>query len=368
MASAVKSTVTTPFPYVVGRMMSLKSADGENISVTITNIYPVTGEYPVTPSTVMEVQIRKEKGFQKAILKLFDRRFGYWREREQRISASECPHTQQTEAAWQDYVRRGSAEVLFDCFSRIDEDEGAGKFRRLYNNDEKTEGERLAEREGSICYSNQITHAHEVQVYRELQALQGRCIPRFMASVTLDMPSTPPDLPPTYFEIRGILLQKVCGFKLEDLRSELPNSPLAWEEIIQNAVDAAKEINRAGVIQMNAGPWNVVVARLDEHTFQPFILDFAHSYIKWQCDEMVGRGDWDDKYGPDPYSFNDNVQTWHNPKCIGFIMVRDVEKATGHKLRINWDISDLTSDSGWILVSNYTLAGPDRNGRYIAMT
>ncbi|RYP50133.1 hypothetical protein DL768_004250 [Monosporascus sp. mg162] len=333
MASAAKGTATTPFPYVVGRMMSLKSADGEDISVTITKVYPLTKVYSLTkiyhltPSTVMEVRIRTEKGFQKAVLKIFDRRFA--NERVRRGYASEYPHTQQTEAAWQDYVRRGSAEVLFDCFRRIDEEEGSGTFSLLYDNDEKPEWERLVEMEGIICYGEQSSHAQEVQAYRELQALQGRCIPHFIASVTLDMPSTPPDLPPTYFEIRGILLQKIRGFKLEDVLSKLPNNLLAWEEIVQNAVDAAKEINRAGVIQNDCGPWHVLVTRLDEHTFRPFIFDFSRAYLKCQYDHTDDPLDWD--------SFKAEAISCGNPRAIGFIMVRDVEKATGYKLRINYD-------------------------------
>ncbi|RYP89567.1 hypothetical protein DL770_004288 [Monosporascus sp. CRB-9-2] len=283
----------------------------------------------------MEVRIRTEKGFQKAILKLFDRRFSIYREREG--YASEYPHTQQTEAAWQDYVRRGSAEVLFDCFRRIDEEEGTGQYHLLYKNDEKTEWERLVEQEGLVCYSEQIRHATEVQAYKELQALQGRCVPRFMASVTLDMPSTPPDLPSTYFEIRGILLQKVCGFKLEDLLSKLPNNPLAWEEIIQNAVDAAKEINRAGVLHRHCSSWNVVVARLDEYTFQPFILDFARACFKWEFEDPGDLSDLDPDDLIDLNTFQNCLHMYHDPKCIGVIMARDVEKATGYKLRINYD-------------------------------
>ncbi|RYP81140.1 hypothetical protein DL769_002149 [Monosporascus sp. CRB-8-3] len=321
MASPAGGTVTTPFPYVVGRKMSLKSTDGDDISVTVTNVYPVT------TSPVMEVRIRTEKGFQKAILKLFDRRFGDLRKLS--TYAPEYPHTQQIEAAWQDYVRRGSAEVLFDYFRRRDEEEGPGMYELPDSDEEEPEWEKPGKREGVICYKNQMYHANEVQAYRELQALQGRCIPRFMASVTLNMPSVPPDLPPTYFEVRGVLLQKVYGFELTDLLSKLPDNPLAWEEIIQNSVDAAKEINRAGVIHMDCSPRNVLVARLDEHTFQPFIIDFALSAFKWQFEDT------DDLL--DLNGFQCNVHMNNNPKAIGVSMVSDVEKATGYKPRINYD-------------------------------
>ncbi|RYO86211.1 hypothetical protein DL766_003569 [Monosporascus sp. MC13-8B] len=144
----------------------------------------------------------------------------------------------------------------------------------------------------------------------------------------------PPDLPPIYFEVRGILLQKICGFKLEDLVSELPDNPIAWEEIIQSAVNAAKEINRAGVIHGEFLPWNIVVARLDEHTFQPFILGFSDSAVKWELEDT----DPIDETGEhNMHSFRLQVHMAHDPDTVGFFMVRDVEKATGYKLRVNYD-------------------------------
>ncbi|RYP72599.1 hypothetical protein DL771_004094 [Monosporascus sp. 5C6A] len=264
MASAAKCMAPTPFPYDVGRMMSLKSADGKDISLTITKAYS-------TSLPVMEVRIRTEKGFQKAILKLFDRRF------------------------WSGERPKGYPLKYPECF----------------------------------IYSDPISHAHEIKVYRELQALQGRCIPRFLASVTLDMPSYPPDFPPTYFEVRGILLKKVCGFKLEDLLIKLPKNPLAWEEIIQKAVDVAKEINRAGVVHRRFLPWNVVVARLDEHTFQPFILDFSSAVLESECEDTDEPNN--------PNSFQTILHTNHDPESVGLLMVREVEDGAGYRLRVNYN-------------------------------
>ncbi|RYP08293.1 hypothetical protein DL765_008835 [Monosporascus sp. GIB2] len=322
MASAASGTVTTPFPYVVGHKMSLESTHGEVISVTVTNVYPLTA------SPVMEVRIRTEKGFRKAILKLYDRRFG-----KKRNSWSETheknPHTKQIEDARQNYVRRGSADMLFDHLKRIDEEEGAGMFQFFYKREEKSELEKVAETEGLICYGNQVDHDNEVQAYSGLKALQGRCIPRFLASVTLDMPSIPPDLPPIYFEVRGILLQKICGFNLSELLFKLPNNLLAWEEIIQNTVNAVKEINRAGVIHVTLDPDDVVVARLDEHTFQPFIIDFTNVALRWLFEGPAGAHEFT--------SFEACLNFHQNPLAIVAVMVPYVEKATGYKPRINYD-------------------------------
>ncbi|KAI0007203.1 hypothetical protein F4779DRAFT_593072 [Xylariaceae sp. FL0662B] len=322
MSTAASSTAITPSPYVVGQVLNLKGSNGEDLAVTIT----VT--YPLTMSPVMAVQVRKEEGYQEeAILKLFDRRFGDSRKESPYTDDPPKPHTERAEAAFRDYVRRGLVKPLFDNIKRKEDlFDNEGIWEDSESDDDKIEWEKLAEEEGKIQYIMQRYYANEIQAYKELQALQGRCVPRFISSVTLDMPSAQPDLPPTYFQVTGILLQRIHGFNLSELVPTIRNGPSLWEEIVQSAVDAIAEVNRAGVLNLDARPENVVVAKLDDRTFQPFLVDFAHSAFKWQyedTDDMDNMNGW-----------RSNVHMRDNQGAIGSVMRKKIKRITGYKLKL----------------------------------
>lgn len=282
----------------------------------------ITHSFPISTSPVMEVQIRTKKGFQKAILKLFDPRFGALRR------GAKSPHTQLVEAAWHDYVRNGSANLLFHRLKRKDKEDGAYMYHYPDSDDERPEWEKLGETEGIIRHQVQNFYTSEVQAYKQLQKFQGLCIPRFISSVTLETPPTPSNLPPIYFQIHGVLLQRIRGFSLTDLVSNIPNQPLLWEEIIQSAVDAAREFNRAGVLNFDSSPRNVIVARLDERTFQPFLIDFAQCNFEWEYDDTDDM--WDEKgWKRNVHMCGNHLDYW--------VISKTIERETGHKLRINTD-------------------------------
>ncbi|RYP72597.1 hypothetical protein DL771_004092 [Monosporascus sp. 5C6A] len=287
MPSAISDTVPTPLPYLAGQVINLKGSDGEDICVTVTEVYSVT------MSPVMEVQLQTKGGPQNVILKLYDRRFG-----DARIFSRYDPydegftHTRRSEVAWEDYVRRGMAQALLHELKRYYDDEygccsyhnplsdkGIGDWKT------KNDGEKLGQRETIVYHKVEKKYTKEVNAYHQLQVLQGRCVPRFISSVTLDFPFAPPDLPPTYFQARGILLEKIRGFNLENLLLNTAKDPSLWKRIVQNAVDATKEVNRTGVLNFDSQPRNVVVATLDDHTFQPFVIDFGESICRdnWAC-------------------------------------------------------------------------------------
>lgn len=325
MSSTASSTAPTPFPYLVGQVLNLKGSNGEDLSVTITGTHP-----PLTISPVLAVQVRKEDGCQEeAILKMFDRRFGNLRKESPYSNDPPKPHTERSEAAWQDYVRRGLVKPLFDNIKRKEDlFDHEGIWEDSESDDDQPEWEKLAEEEGKIQYKMQRDYTNEVQAYKELRALQGRCVPRFISSVTLDMPSAPPDLPPTYFQVRGILLQRIHGFNLSRLVQILPDEPSLWEEIVQSAVDAIIEVNRAGVLNLDARPDNVVVAKLDDRKFQPFLVDFAQSAFKWQYEDT------DDMDNPN--GFRRNVYMVDNRGAIGSVMANKIKRATGYKLKLKY--------------------------------
>lgn len=324
-SSTASSTAPTPFPYVVGQVLNLKSSGEKDISVTITKVYPLT------MSPVMEVQIQTEEGYEEAVLKLFDRRFGDSRKECGYSNDPPKPHTEQIEAAWKEYVRRGSVKALFDDIKRKEDlFDYEGICEDSESDDDQPEWEKLAEEEGKLQYKMERNYASEVQAYKQLQELQGRCVPRFISSVTFDMPSYEPDLPPTYFQVSGVLLQKICGFNLSDLISHLPKEAYLWEGIIQNAVDAATEVNRAGVFNRDAQPRNVIVAEVNGHDrkFQCFMIDFAQSSFRWEYKDTDDLDDWS--------GWKANISMRNNPGAIGCIMLGKIKRGTGIKLEVTY--------------------------------
>ncbi|KAI1106938.1 hypothetical protein F4804DRAFT_353886 [Jackrogersella minutella] len=310
----------TSTPYVAGHVMSLTNSEGDNMSVTVTNLYPIT------MSSVMDVRIQTNKGLQEAILKLYDRRFGEIRK--EGAYVPEKPHTQRAEAAWQDYIREGLTKDLFDHLKHEDKRNKETIYYDSDSDEDITEWERLGRREATIYHKARKHFTSEVEAYEQLQALQGRCVPRFISSVTLKMPSIPSDLPSIYFQVPGILLQKIQGFNLTELVSFLPNEPQLWEEIIQNAVNAAYEINHAGVLNFDGAPRNVVVERINDRTFQPFLIDFAMSACKWQYKDTEDLHD--------PRGFRSNANLIDNGAAVGLVIASRVKRETGLKPKITY--------------------------------
>jgi hypothetical protein len=93
-----------------------------------------------------------------------------------------------------------------------------------------------------------------------------------------------PEMAP-YFEVKGILLERIEGYALEDMATPpLAPSPgdglTKWRQIIKSAVDLAHDINQRGVIMEDCAPRNVVV---DGGSQAPPIVDLAKCEFR---DEM----------------------------------------------------------------------------------
>ncbi|KAI1391615.1 uncharacterized protein F4822DRAFT_397264 [Hypoxylon trugodes] len=327
MSTSAAGTAITPFPYAAGNVMEMTNSQSENISATITSVFPLT----ISP--VMEVRIRTKKGFQKAILKVYDRRFGacrdwYAQNRKNRYN----PHNQWVENAWQRYIRTGMAERLSEHLHREDK-----KDIPCYRDDsdfdnESPQWEKVGKIEGILHHKAQKYYAQEIQAYGQLKKHQGRFVPRLIDSVTL-CPSAaqaylPPDLPPSYFQVRGILLQRINGFNLDNLPQNVPNLPMVQEQIIQTAIDMAREINQAGVMNLDCVPRNVLVARVDDYTFQTFMIDFTDSAFKY---DYKDTDDPDDKD-----SWASMLEFYDNQGAIGSVMTTILRKATGFVPKITY--------------------------------
>ncbi|KAI3324149.1 hypothetical protein HD806DRAFT_494231 [Xylariaceae sp. AK1471] len=327
------STEVTPSPYNVGQVLDLKVFSGRDLLVTITRVYSLT------MSPVMAVQFDTESGPQEAVLKLYDRRFGEHRIPFKSWEDIPEPHTSQAEAAWERYVREGLAEQLCKRMKRREEMLKRGESPPGDDpEDKKPEWEIIGDEEGRFYFYLQRDYTTEVEVYEELKDLQGKCIPTFLSSVVFDMPSAPPDLPAKYFQVPGILIEKLDGFSLTDLIDEMPEAdPLLWQEIIQLGVDGAAAINLKGVLNLDCCPRNAVVCCSGEEVPRVYLVDFAKASLKseyrehchWKRSGMVY--DW--KICD---CWRCNFKSYDNTGAIGSVMVMKAIEATGEKLNINY--------------------------------
>lgn len=310
-----------PSPYVNGRIMNLETPDGKNIKVTIKRVISIT----ISP--VLEVQLHIP-GYDRAILKLYDRRTGGPRSR--------APYNEGAESAWQDCVRSGLAKEIVEDLQYEDD---MRKARRLGiadetdnetsdDDDEDNDDSRneVQEQEAWIYHTVQRFYTTEVRAYSELQSLQGRCIPRFITSVIDNSPKRPADLPAAFFQIPGILLEYIDGFTLADIALHIPDQPRVWETVVKNAMAVAEAINNAGVLHNDCQPRNVLIANPKQGQYQSYFIDFAH------CAFKTDYKDTEDFLNDD--GFLCHLLARDNRRAIALLMIKRIEQRTPFKIEI----------------------------------
>ncbi|KAI0433763.1 hypothetical protein F5Y09DRAFT_338359 [Xylaria sp. FL1042] len=317
--------VHTPYPYHVGQSVTLRDSDGAEFSVDIIH------EYPFTISPAVVVNLHKDGGVHEVVLKLYDRRFSELRERWEFDSGKRPqPHTEESEAAFQDAARSGMVARVLDRLKHADLMWALRNYNYtpLDEEDEESKPERvrLAEEEAEFYYQIQKRYTNEVRVYDKLKSLQGHCIPRFFKAVTLQMPSAPSDLDSSYFQVPGVLIEKINGFNLTNLVTEMPTGPPdLWAEIVQKATDLAIKINRAGVLDNDSQPRNALVTRREDNTYHVWRIDFGEASL--ESDLAFHHVD-------EPDFFKQCAESAGNPSALGLVMATKVERLTGVKLDI----------------------------------
>lgn len=231
------------------------------------------------------------------VLKLYDRRFGTDL---RSVLHKHIPHTATGEQLFQDFVRDGQilpflteydheaktgsfsiepADVYYPDSDDDDDDDGDG------DGGNEATNIRRAKYEAALWYQCNEYYASETTAYERLAELQGKSIPQLHAHVGVRLREDPCNKKEKttpafssldrYLDIKGVLLQKITGYRLWDLpivQNVAPQSQDAWPLIVQTAVDAVHEINKRGIILEDCGPRNVVV---DQQTATPFVIDFA---------------------------------------------------------------------------------------------
>jgi hypothetical protein len=275
-------------------------------------------------SPVMEVAIKTQSGSEfRAVLKLYDRRFG----RDLReIQGEHAPHTAADEVAFQSFVRQGKMAPFLHILEHEKKTRDIAP-RPWHYYDSTQEGH--AKFEAALWQECTEHFECETEAYARLRDLQGQLIPRMYAHVraalyesgaSADLLLSQQTAP--YFEVRGALLEFIDGYRLWDIATSpgAPTDPKAWPAIIQAAANAAHEINKRGVIMEDCAPRNVMV---DARVQKPFIIDFAQCLFQ---DKM--KKDWlergwaevDDDWDPD-VEYWERVQEKSNPADIGLVMV-----------------------------------------------
>jgi hypothetical protein len=252
-----------------------------------------------------------------------------------------APYTQENEAAFEAFVTRGMMPgFLRHRKERIEAETLPVRARDFLDEPNRADG--LAKYEAAL-WQECIEHFEcETKAYHRLADLQGTLIPRLYAHVSLSATKLAPVIPQEtapYFDVRGILLERVDGYSLESLTlGPLPQNLRTWQHIIQSAADAAYEINNRGVIMEDCAPRNVVV---DRQSQTPRIVDLAQCIFR---DEMVSewyQWGWheDEDWDPD-VEYWEQASTTSNPGAIGAVMANRVQRKTGVKLDIrypDWD-------------------------------
>ncbi|KAL2126784.1 hypothetical protein VTI74DRAFT_232 [Chaetomium olivicolor] len=305
----------------------------------------------MTMSPVLDVTIPTRHGpSDHCVLKLYDRRFGT--SLRSGYADELVPYTQANDEAFRTFVRRGIMPAFLGQLNEANESEDLLPPVPRQFLDNSPEGR--AKYEAALWRECNEHFRCETEAYMRLSDLQGKSLPRMLAHIRLvavgGKPiSTPADIPSkaaSYFEVKGILLERIDGYNLEDITTS-PVAPPAsdlkrWRQIIQSAVDLVHEVNRRGVILEDCAPRNVVV---DKKSQTPRIVDLAQCRFKQELVKAWRRWKWDeyDDWDPD-VEYWKRVDEEDNTGAIGAVMVHLVERETGVKLEIKYpDCSSIIS-------------------------
>lgn len=302
-------------------------------------------------STVLEVVFETDSGSQvQAVLKLYDRRFGKGLRSGVNVRGDEtrihCPHSADAEARFQSIVREGKIGPFLEQVEHENRTMWLPP-RSAHRYAETPDGPAMYE--AGLYQDCKEDFECETEAYARLGDIQGDTISQMYAHISLCI--APPDLLDpsmvSYFEIKGILLQQITGFKLIDLpTAPVPQDPDLWQDIIQRAVNATRDINLRGVHLEDSSARNVMV---DRETYRPYIIDFAQSVFKKKLvavrlADRCSKAELSDEEGPmdEEEEFNGDVEflvelrTFDNTRAVGVSMAMRMEELKGAKMAINY--------------------------------
>ena len=299
----------------VGKPVALQHGPLPLIKVQVLRIIQ-----PVTLSTVMEVRVLPPDNgdisgldllqSRNYILKLYDPRFLTGIRDEFKF-----PHwSPAREEALSEFIRMGKQPAFL---STINDD---WIFRKCDWND--------AQEEAFLAHYCIQMHRSEMTAYKRLEHLQGNCIPTMYASVRfLDGGCYGnPDATAaqdgektriassTSLEIKGILIEYVDGFLLDDLAVCAPES--SWSDICEQAIAIVNRISDCDLMNKDVRPTNVLVSEGDVNGnkgWRVVVIDFALSVLREQ--------------GQSAKQWREQKRIQDEEGAIGYVMEMKLKKA-----------------------------------------
>jgi serine/threonine protein kinase len=240
--------------YEEGQVLELR-AQGSPVPIKIRIVKLVT---PWTLSAVMLVDVLQQSSDisciempERAFLKIYDRRCAEQFRQEWRIDQA----TPDVERQLLEFSRSGKAAAFLENW-RADPSFCFG------DDDETPWG--VPETETALSERMREIWQTEIEVYKRLAEHQGRRIPKLFAVVTFHISPEDEDIKPPssseVFDIPGIIIEYIDGFRLSDLAENTDSSE--WNRLVNTAVDVTGEIlNDSDVLNEDVRPDNMMVCR-----------------------------------------------------------------------------------------------------------
>ncbi|TGO25128.1 hypothetical protein BPAE_0087g00350 [Botrytis paeoniae] len=249
--------------YTEGTILELRSESrsdakfhGDTIPCKIIRFFE-----PPTLSCVMEVELLNQPDNERAVLKVFDRRFASQLRADYKIG----PSTIAKETADEDF-------------------------------EEPEEGWAMGQNEAYLYDLCLDMYEAEATVYQKLEHLQGKEIPQLMARVRLKATTAvdvAPDNATDLFQIKGILIELIDGYTLSDLPTTAPKE--SWGEICHEAVRVVRLLDDYSILNEDVRPSNIMVTRQPtQDKYRVVMLDFAQCTFREpeETDKQWGSKKW----------------------------------------------------------------------------
>ena len=151
----------------------------------------------------------------------------------------------------------------------------AAKFiSKLDDDDDDSDNWNTAQDEAFLFDYCRDLYKSETAVYDALKDRQGKCIHRLLQKVLLDPNVSVPASNPlaSYFEVPGVLLERIEGFSLEHIHLHVPME--FWQDICDKAIKIVNCISHRGILNEDVKTRNVIV-RKKGRGYDVVMIDFA---------------------------------------------------------------------------------------------